>query len=167
MSWVAPPQVRRDAAPPAGADLWVSVFSNKANGSPWPSLSTLYSFLSDLAMSYPGYPPPAGGYPPGAPGKKVWGLWGRDCPLVRGSRHGEWGSDGAFQSFPCSLHSCTAQPDGKGLEKSLGPGARRGQGLKPLLKSQDEARPQSLAILADRNRRTCSHSLRLSFLLCK
>lgn len=96
MSWVAPPRVRPHAAPPAGAGLWVSLFSSKANGSPWPNLSTLSSFLSDLAMSYPGYPPPAGGYPPAAPGKKVWGLWGRDCPLFTASRHAEGRSDGAF-----------------------------------------------------------------------
>ena len=45
---------------------------------------------------------------------------------------------------------------GEGLEKSLDLGARRGQGLKPLLESQDQARPRSLALLADGSRQMCT-----------
>lgn len=49
----------------------------KLVGATWQSLSALSSFLSDLSMSYPGYPPPTGGYPPAAPGKRSGlGRWG-------------------------------------------------------------------------------------------
>ncbi|TEA37340.1 hypothetical protein DBR06_SOUSAS1910029, partial [Sousa chinensis] len=75
-----PPWVRPDAAPPARASLRLTLFSGKTSESPRQSLNTLSSFLSDLTMSYPGYPPPAGGYPPAAPGGGAWGGAGYPPP---------------------------------------------------------------------------------------
>lgn len=41
-----------------------------------------FLFLTDLTMSYPGYPPPAGGYPPAAPGGGPWGGAGYPPPSM-------------------------------------------------------------------------------------
>lgn len=52
-------------------------------------------------MSYPGYPPPAGGYPPAAPGKRTW-----VDPLCKKMESG-------------SLRPQRALPLGQGLKISL------------------------------------------------
>lgn len=84
--------VRLDAAcPPAGA--WLV-----AGRSSWQRLSMFSSSLSDRTMSYPGYPPPAGGYPPAAPGERGWGGPGRERPLCSMSRSRQGESNSAFQS---------------------------------------------------------------------
>ena len=116
-----PPRVRPDAAPPARAGLRLTLSSGETGESPRQSLNTLSFFLSDLTMSYPGYPPPAGGYPPAAPGKRVWGRRGWERPLCSGPRSGEGRSDGALQLFPCSLRTPTVQPGGGGAGEELGP----------------------------------------------
>lgn len=70
-------------------------------------------------MSYPGYPPPGGGYPPAAPGKRLRaGGEGNALSVLRPGVKSEGGM-GLSSHF---LTTPRSQPGGEGLEKILDPG---------------------------------------------
>ena len=101
-------------------------------------------------MSYPGYPPPGGGYPPAAPGKRVGaGGEGNECPVCPKSRSGEGERNGAFQSFP---HYPKGSARWGGVGENPGPRGHERPGLEALLESRDKAETQFLALLADNSR---------------
>lgn len=115
-------------------------------------------------MSYPGYPPPAGGYPPAAPGKRVWGGQGRECPLCSLCRSGQ-GERTVLSSH--LLSNPRGQPGWGGVGENPGPKDPERPGLETLLESQDEAKTQFLALLAGSSRQISSSLWDPLSLLCK